>query len=403
MASEPFHRILTINSGSSSIKFSLYHMGQMEMLILMGSLERIGLRSGLFHVKAGDGETLTDRALDLPDHTSTLKVLFDWLQKHASAQNLDGVGHRVVHGGRRYSSPQSVTDALMAELRNLIPLAPGHLPHEIAAIEAVRRYYPEVRQVACFDTAFHRKMPEVAQVYGLPRNLWDEGIQRYGFHGLSCEYVLTELAPDAQSGRIIIAHLGHGCSMTAVQAGRSVDTTMGLTPMGGLVMSRRPGDLDPGVILHLLQQKGMTSGEVSEIVNRRGGLLGISPFGDDMRALLEREKEDSLAALAIALFCYQAKKFLGALTSVLGGLDALVFTGGIGENASSIRWRICENMEFWGIHLDPVRNDANGSIISHEHSPTTVRIVKTNEELVIARHTHKLLQKEAAVEKGQHL
>jgi acetate kinase len=225
---------------------------------------------------------------------------------------------------------------------------------------------------------------------------------RYGFHGLSCEYVLGELAlkagADAANGRIIIAHLGHGCSMTAVDQGRSVDTTMGLTPIGGLVMSRRPGDLDPGVILYFLQQKGMTPDQVSEVVNRRGGLLGISPRGDDMRNLLGREKDDSLAALAIDVFCYQAKKFLGALVAILGGLDTLVFTGGIGENAHSIRWRICENMEFLGIHLDPNRNRANASIISDEHSPTTVRVIKTNEELVIARHAYKLLQRKATIE-----
>jgi acetate kinase len=395
----PF-RILTINSGSSSIKFSLYQMGQTELKILSGQTERIGDSTGLFRVKDGDEKTLVERNLSFPDHRRALKAVLEWLRDNPLGQILQAAGHRVVHGGRRYHSSQWVTEDLMTELRKLIPLAPGHLPDEIAAIEAVRRTYPEVKQVVCFDTAFHRKMPEVAQIYALPRRLWDEGVLRYGFHGLSCEYVLGELAlkagADAANGRIIIAHLGHGCSMTAVNQGQSVDTTMGLTPIGGLVMSRRPGDLDPGVILYFLQQEGMTPDQVSEVVNRRGGLLGISPRGDDMRNLLGREKDDSLAALAINVFCYQAKKFLGALVAILGGLDTLVFTGGIGENAPAIRWRICKNMEFFGIHIDANRNEMNASVISDKNSPITVRVMKTNEELMIARHTHKLVQEKSA-------
>jgi acetate kinase len=400
MADQHLTRILTINSGSSSIKFSLYHIGKTERLVLLGKTEQIGLSPGSFSIKGAEGETLVDQKIDLHDHDAALKVFLGWLQNYAPAQHPDAVGHRIVHGGRRYHSPQSVTGELMEQLRDLIPLAPGHLPHEIRAIEAVRLYYPEVKQVVCFDTAFHRKMPQVAQRYALPRNLWDEGILRYGFHGLSCEYILKELSSDARSDRVIIAHLGHGCSMTAVKEGHSVDTTMGLTPMGGLVMSRRPGDLDPGVILHLIQQKGMTPGEVSEVANRRGGLLGISPYGDDMRTLLERGKEDPLAALAIEIFCYQAKKFLGALASVLGGLDTLIFTGGIGENAPPIRWRICEAMEFIGLRLELGRNEQNESIISPDRNPVVVRVMKTNEELMIARHTFHVLQGETTNETG---
>jgi acetate kinase len=401
---DPF-RILTVNSGSSSIKFSLYEMGPRELRRLSGQAERIGESEGLLKVKDGNGKTLAEPSLAFPDHRQALKAVLEWLKENPSGQSLEAVGHRLVHGGRRYGASQWVTKDLMIELRQLIPLAPAHLPHEIEAIEAIRGYYPEVKQAVSFDTAFHRKMPEVAQVYALPRNLWHEGILRYGFHGLSCEYVLGELAPkagsDADDRRIIIAHLGHGCSMTAVRHGQSVDNTMGLTPIGGLVMSRRPGDLDPGVILYLLQQKGMSASEVSDLVNRKGGLIGISPRGDDMRDLLEREKEDPLAALAIAVFCHQAKKFLGALVAILGGLDTLVFTGGIGENAPAIRWRICDGLAFMGVRLDVTRNQASASVISRENSAVLVRVIRTNEELVIARHTYQLLRKEEGSEKSE--
>jgi len=389
------YRILALNSGSSSIKFSLHSMGRTAVERLTGRIERIGRREGYFYARGGDGRSLIEKHVVLPDHAVALQKLFEWLHGSALARDLDAVGHRVVHGGSKYNRPHLVTHELIAELRRLSPFAPEHLPRELAAIEAVQRHNPALRQIACFDTAFHRNMPREAQLYGLPRHLWDEGVLRYGFHGLSCEYVMRELASEAGSkvaaGRTVVAHLGHGCSMTAVRDGESVDTTMGFTPTGGLVMGSRSGDLDPGVILYLLVEKGLSAAQVNEIVNRKGGLLGVSGTSSDMEDLLERENQDPRAALAIRLFCYQAKKFLGALVATLGGLDTLVFTGGMGENAPAVRWRICEGLEFLGIRVDPERNEASGAVISFDDAPVSVRVMKTNEELVIARHSYELL------------
>jgi acetate kinase len=393
-------RIMTINSGSSSIKFSLYHIALAEALMLSGRIERIGIRPSLFHAKKADGGTLVEQQLDLPDHDAALKVLFDWLQKDARGQNFDVVGHRVVHGGKQFTQPNLVTPGLVKILKDLFPVDPDHLPHELKAIEAVSRFYPELRQVVCFDTAFHSHMPKVAQICAIPRSLWNEGIIRYGFHGLSYEYIMQELRTEAGAevakGRIIIAHLGNGASMAAVHHRKGVDTTMGFSPTGGLVMSTRSGDLDPGVILYLLQGKGLSPAEVNDMVNRKAGLLGVSGISSDMKDLLDREEENRQAAEAIGLFCYQAEKFLGAFAAVLGGLDTLVFAGGIGENAPAIRWRICKDLGFLGIHIDTNRNEMNASVISEKNSPITVRVMKTNEELMIARHTYKLVQGKGA-------
>jgi acetate kinase len=394
MGDGQFLRILTINSGSSSLKVAMYHMGRSETLVLSGSIERIGLRASLFHIRDADGETLTQEHLDLPDHDAALKTLFEWLQGHAPGQDLDAVGHRVVHGGAQYNQPHLITPELVATLKELVPLAPDHLPHELKAIEAVSRSYPALKQVACFDTAFHRHMPQIAQIYALPRHFWHEGLMRYGFHGLSYEYIMQELrreaGPEVAEGRVVIAHLGNGASMAAVLGGKSVDTTMGLTPTGGLVMSTRSGDLDPGVILYLLEEKGMRPSTLNDLLNQHAGLLGVSGTTPDMKDLLSQEKENPHAADAVDLFCYQAKKYLGALAAVLGGLDTLIFTGGIGENAAPVRWRICQDMEFLGIRLDPSRNDANAPIISRSDSPASVRVMRTDEELMIARHTYAL-------------
>jgi acetate kinase len=299
-----------------------------------------------------------------------------------------------VHGGTEYFEPRLVTPELIAALRELVPLAPEHLPHEIKAIEAAQRAYPTLRQIACFDTAFHRHMPRVAQTYALPRYFRDQGLLRYGFHGLSYEYILDELrkvAPETADDRLIIAHLGNGASMAAVRQARSVDTTMGFTPAGGLVMGTRPGDLDPGVIAHLLGKTGLNLAGFNDLVNHQAGLLGISGITSDMKELLGKETTDPHAAEAVELFCYQAKKFLAALTAVLGGLDSLIFTAGIGEDAASIRWRICRDLDYLGIRVDRARNDQNEPVISSAGSPVTVRVMKTNEELMIARHAAKLL------------
>lgn len=403
MTGEHFNRILTINSGSSSVKLALYHMGPSEMLMLSGKIDRIGLPGSHLEMKDADGKVMTKRELSLPNHETALKALLDWLQDHIRRQRLDAVGHRLVHGGVKYTYPQRVTPELLASLKELIPLAPGHLPQEVRTIEAVQQLYPALKQVACFDTAFHRQMPDLAQMYALPSYLQDKGVIRYGFHGLSCEYLTRELrrqaGPEAADSRLVIAHLGNGASMTAVRHGKSVDTTMGFTPAGGLVMSTRSGDLDPGVLVYLLEQEGVRPSALNELVNRKSGLLGVSRISSDMKDLLDKEKEEPQAAAAVNLFCYQAKKFLAALTATLGGLDTLIFSAGVGENAPAVRWRICRGMEFLGIHLDSSRNDANAPIISQEYSPCIVRVMRTDEDLIIARHTNDLIREKSEDQK----
>lgn len=384
--------ILTINSGSSSIKFSIYDVEKtFEKRLAAGAVNGIGLTEGDFHVKT-DKEALHKKCGRLPDHGSAMDVIFNWLKGSDFTGSLEGVGHRVVHGGTRFKSPHVINDELLAELRSLMPLAPNHLPHEIMAVEYAGRLI-KARQVACFDTAFHRNMPPEAQTYPLPENLRNDGIIRYGFHGLSYEYILRELARGGTSGngRVIIAHLGHGASMAAVKDGVCVDTTMGFTPAGGLVMSTRTGDLDPGVVIYLLMQKGMTIEEVGELVYKKSGLLGVSGISSDMKELLEKAKDVFAAKEAIAVFCYQAKKFIGAFTAVLGGLDTLVFTGGIGENAPEVRSLICRELACIGIEIDPALNDKNGPVISMPGGGVTVRVIKTDEELMVARHTYSTL------------
>ena len=385
-------RILAVNSGSSSLKFAVFHTASRAVTLECGgTLDRIGLESGHFQVHDSGGQTLHDERLSVPDHPAALSHVLAWLENRPGGARLDAAGHRVVHGGARFTQPARITPEVLAALRTLIPLAPGHLPSEIAAIEALARDYPTMPQVACFDTAFHRRMPRVAQVFGLPRDLLDDGILRYGFHGLSYEYILGELVREAGAeaahGRLVFAHLGNGSSMAAVAGGQSRDTTMGFTPLGGLVMSTRPGDLDPGVFLYLLQAKGMSPAALDTLFNRKSGLLGVSGSSSDMRDLLSRAASDPHAAEAVDLYCYAARKALGGLVAVLGGLDTLVFTGGIGENAAEVRQRICVNLAFLGIELDAARNVANAPVISSGTSRVTVRVMKTNEELMIARHT----------------
>ncbi len=397
MAHDDAIHLLTINSGSSSIKFALYRMGRVETLSLSGSMRGIGLDSGFFHIKDAEGRGMVERKLTLRDHGVALKELIDWLHNSTAGKNVDAVGHRLVHGGSTYTEPHLITAELLAALDKLVPFAPDHLPHEIDAIKAFERSYPGAKQIACFDTAFHRTMPEVAQLYALPEEIRRHGVSRYGFHGLSYEYILSELrreaGPETAEGRVIIAHLGNGASMAAFRRGKSMDTTMGFTPAGGLVMSTRSGDLDPGVIVFLLREKGYDPSAVNRMVNKQSGLLGVSGMSADMQELLDAKNKNPRAAAAIELFCYQARKFLGALAAVLGGLDTLIFTGGIGENSPEIRERICTDMEFLGIRLHTGRNAANAPVISADAGPVCVRVMKTNEELMIARHTYNLIKR----------
>jgi len=400
--------ILTVNSGSSSLKVTLYRVeGALEVPELSAMAERIDVRGGRLRLTNAGGEsrggTLPETfgwaPTELPDHSAALGVVLERMRRMGDDRPPAAVGHRIVHGGSLYREPVEIVPEVVAELRGLSPIDPTHMPQVIAAIDAIRSAYSTVPQVACFDTAFHAAMPRVARLFALPRALSEEGIVRYGFHGLSYEYVTSELRKmdqKAAEGRIIIAHLGTGASMVAVRGGEGVDTTMGFTPTGGLMMGTRSGDLDPGVLLHLLRVKGLDVGALDALVNGESGLLGVSETTSDMRELLGREGSDPRAAEAIAIFCYVAKKYLGSLAAALGGLDTLVFTGGIGERAAPVRERICDGLAFLGIALDPERNVGHGPIISSDGSPVTVRVLPTDENAMIARHTVRLISRKGA-------
>jgi acetate kinase len=386
-------RVLTINSGSSSLKAAVYEMGAAEARLLSVEASRIGLSGSRVRISDAQRACLLDRG-QVPDHDDALKALLGWLDRNDALFRPDVVGHRVVYGGSRFREPTLVTPDLITALEALLPIDPDHLPQAIGGIRAVGRAYPGVRQVACFDTGFHHELPPVARTYALPRSLARDGVIRYGFHGLSYEYVLRELRAlvgTAANGRVIVAHLGNGASMVAIRGGRSIDTTMGLTPAGGLVMGTRSGDLDPGLLVYLIRQRHLTADELSALINRQSGLVGVSEISEDMRDLLDQEASDPRAAEAVALFCYQAKKWLAAYAGALGGLDILVFTAGIGEHAAPVRERICAGLDFLGIELDALRNAQHAPIISTDRSRVAVRVIGTNEELMVARHASRLV------------
>jgi acetate kinase len=386
------HTILCINSGSSSIKFALYLVRETEELIAEGAVERIGLTGGWLWLQDNQGKRLVDNHADFSDHKEAVKAMFITAIEGQHLPTPDGVGHRLVHGGPKHMAPEMVTPELMLTLRSLIPLAPLHLPGEIKGIDAVAEHYPELSQVVCFDTAFHRRIPDVAQWLPIVRSLWHDGIHRYGFHGLSYEYIVGALGRDTK-GRLIIAHLGNGASMAALKDGKPQDTTMGFSALGGLMMGTRSGDLDPGILLYFMEEKGYDARQLERLLNRRSGLIGVSGISSDMKTLLDKRTTEPHAAQAIELFCYTARKYIGALSAVLGGLDTLVFTGGIGERAAPVRWMICHGLDYLGIHLDPRGNDTNAGIISTSTSPCSVRVIPTNEDRMIARHTRALLLK----------
>jgi acetate kinase len=387
-------RILTINCGSSTLKFELFEAADGERSLARGVVDRIGGR-GSAELSSESGER-TVRSIAAADHGEATLQAIRLLDSSGLLAGLEAVGHRVVHGGARFSGPALLDAGAEEAIEELAELTPLHNGPALAAIRAVREALgPGMPQVAAFDTAFHSRMPRVARLFALPRRLAEEGVLRYGFHGLSYEYIMGKLRaldPEAAAGRVLIAHLGNGASMVAVRGGVGVDTTMGFTPTGGLAMGTRSGDLDPGVLLYLLEEKGLSPPEVGELINRRAGLLGVSETSADMRDLLSRETDDRRAAEAVALFCYQAKKFLGALAAALGGLDTLVFTGGIGEHAATVRWRICEGLEFLGLRLDGSRNAEHAPVVSRDGGPVTVRVIPTDENLVIARHTRRLVR-----------
>ncbi len=388
-------RILTINAGSSSIKFALFESGGSFERILAGAIERIGLPEASLRVKGINSPDNFSRLVTAPDHKAAVNVLMDWLGESAGHKALGAVGHRVVHGGPKYSEPQRITAEMLDELRRLNPFDPEHLPQEILLTEAFRRRFPELPQVACFDTAFHHDLPRVARLLPLPRRYEAQGVRRYGFHGLSYAFLMDELVrqagAEAARGRVILAHLGNGASLAAVHEGKPVDTSMGFTPAAGVPMSTRSGDLDPGLVWYFARTQEMSAKQFNEMVNFHSGLLGVSETSSDIRDLLQCEAQDARAAEAVALFCYQVKKWIGAFAAALGGLDTLVFAGGIGENAPIIRARICAGLGFLGIELEEKRNAANESVISAAGGQVAVRVIRTDEELMIARSVCRVL------------
>jgi acetate kinase len=386
--------ILTINGGSSSIKFALYKAGETPARLLQGEIDRIGLKDTTLtfrHQKKDQQDTLKAEA---SDHTSAANFLMNWLEKQKEYTSVKAVGHRVVHG-MSHTSPELITPELMDELHRIAPYDPDHLPDEIELIETIRQHHPKLTQIACFDTAFHSTMPRVAKLLPIPRRFDAKGIQRYGFHGLSYAYLMEELAhvagTKAANGRVILAHLGSGASMAAVHKGRSIDTSMGFTPAGGLMMGTRPGDLDPGVAWYMMKSEKLSPKQFNTLINHESGLLGVSETSSDMHDLLDHQNTDMRAVEAVELFCYQAKKWIGAFAAALGGLDTLVFSGGIGENAPEIRSRICEGLGFLGIEIDEKQNKTNARVISTDVGNTAVRVIHTDEEWMIAKTVSQMI------------
>lgn len=383
------HSILTLNSGSSSLRFALFQAVGSLPRVLAGKFDRIGYpdaRLSFTDVRVGRTD---ESAMDAPNHAACVRLLIELLEQKFGDSDLCGIGYRVVHGGPRYRDPQRVDAAMIEELRRICPLAPNHLPSAIALMEEFTTRFPRVPQIACFDTAFHHAMPRVAKLLPIPRRYDAKGVQRYGFHGLSYAYLMEELArlgdPAATTGRVILAHLGNGASMAAVRDGKSVDTSMGFTPAAGLVMSTRSGDLDPGLVAFLGSSEPMSLTQFDRMIHHESGLLGVSEISSDLRDLLALEATDVRAAEALALFCYQAKKWIGAFAAALGGLDTLVFAGGIGENAPIVRARICEGLGFLGLELNAARNAETAGVISQADARVTIRVIRTDEERMIAR------------------
>ena len=386
--------MLTLNGGSSSIRFAVYEASLRPQRQLVGRIDRIGTAHATLIVGAAVGTEHAPRHISGTDHGAAAGALFDWLETQQAFAAVRAVGHRVVHG-LKHAEPQRITPRLLAELHRNTQLAPDHLPRELKLIEAFGRRYPRVPQVACFDTAFHRSMPRVARLLPIPQRYATKGVERYGFHGLSYAYLmeaLRRISSAEADGRVILAHLGGGASLAAVRGGKSIDTSMGFTPASGLMMGTRTGDLDPGLAYYLARSQHMTPPQFQKMTNHAAGLLGVSGRSADVRDLLARESHDARAADALALFCYQAKKWIGAYVAALGGVDTLVFAGGIGENAPVIRERICDGLGVLGIRLHKTRNAQNAPLISTDRSRATVRVIHTDEDVIIAKAVVRVLK-----------
>lgn len=386
--------IMIVNAGSSSLKVALYRRRPLLESEVTATVDRLDSQGGRWAIRVSDRPDPSEGGRSLANHAEALADFLAWVEAHGYCGRIEAVGHRVVHGGPAYSGPVSIDDGVIEALTRLIPMDPGHLPQAITCIQTVRQQLPDLPQIACFDTAFHQSMPPVARQLPLPRRLQDQGIIRYGFHGLSYEYIqqqLDVLDVDARAKRTIIAHLGNGASMVALRNGRSIDTTMGLTPAGGLMMGTRTGDLDPGALIYLMRTTGLDIAALDSLVNTESGILGVSGISGDIRDVEAAAVTNEQAREALELFAYVAKKHLGALAAVLGGLDRLVFTGGIGEHAASVRGAICAGLEFLGVDLDAHRNASHRSIISGTGGTVDIRVMPTNEDLMIARHVERML------------
>jgi len=395
--------VLVVNRGSSSLKFALYVFpsGKTAELLARGKVDRIGQPGTLLELSDLQHGGQRHQSIVAVGHDEAAHCVLDWLERRIGLTALGGIGHRVVHGGPRYWRPQRVTAELLDELRQLSPFDPEHLSMEIHLIELFHACCSDVPQVVCFDTGFHHDMPRVATLLPIPRRFDRQGVRRYGFHGLSYAYLMEELARlggrEAAEGRVILAHFGAGASLAAVHRGRSIDTSMAFTPTAGIPMSTRSGDLDPGLAWFLARTEQFTPEDFHDMVNRQSGLLGVSETSGDVRDLLACEAEDEQAAEALDLFCYQARKWIGGLAVALGGLDTLIFSGGIGENSAPIRARICEGLGLFGIQLEETRNNASAPVITSASSRVTVRVIRTDEEVMIARETNRVLAEDRAV------
>src|ERR1700733_7175151 len=394
MSVPPERHVWTINRGSATLKSALYSAGNDGDLLVSMTVDQAGVSGSRLKISDPSGASLLDAPVDGRDPNAALDVILGWLGEHSFLPRLAAAGHRLVQGGPQYKEPQRITPEFLSEIEKLAPLDPDHMPAAIQGIRFIAKKLPKLPQVACFDTAFHSSLPQVARMYALPRHLYDEGVFRYGFHGLSYEYVMRELRTlegELADGRVIIAHLGSGASMVAVKQGKSIDTSMGFTPLEGLVMGTRSGDVDPGALLYLLEQNKMSAKDTNKLVNQESGLLGVSGTTADMKVLLGTMQQDARAAEAVNLFCYRVKKYIGAYAAVLGGLDVLVFAGGIGERAPVVRMRACEGLDFLGIGLDAASNEANAAIISSQESRVRVRVIKTDEDRMILQHVGEAL------------
>jgi acetate kinase len=387
--------VLTINGGSSSIKFALYDVGNTLKQLAKGELENIGMKGTKLTFTDDSSSRKHTVNVKATDHTTAIEFLIGWLEKLDRFTSIKAIGHRIVFG-MNHTDPEVLTPGLLKELKDISAFDPDHLPEEIKLIEVFKKHYAEMIQVACFDTSFHTTMPQVAKSIAIPRRFTDKGIQRYGFHGLSYAYLVEQLYleewNETSRDRVILAHLGSGASLAAVKNGKSVDTSMGFSPAAGIPMGTRTGDMDPGVAWYLMKNQKLTPTQFNHMVNHESGLLGISETSSDMRELLKSQKTDKRAAEAVELFCYETKKRIGSFAAVLGGLDTLVFSGGIGERSAEIRKRVCHGLNFLGIELDETKNLANETVISSGSSLVNVMVIPTNEELMIATSVCKILK-----------